>query len=210
MSQQPCGPASSLLKWPDWFNVLCKHWSVMRTQGYLQLPQHSCGDTTPSVAERPYAISVQAKHNRRCGQEALKAQPLSSSHYSKKNLLTSRCGAQLPITHFYHARSYFPPHSLHTVSNHKLAWAAMVVMLKYQTTFKLVVKKHRPKATGGQFVRGKHTHHKQKCLEHAHPPCDKTVAQVDQSSHWTISEPTLGPELEDTTHPTRSETRSSW
>lgn len=80
----PCGPASSLLKWPGWFNALSEHWSVMRTRGYLQLPQHSCGATTEPVAGRPYAIPVQAKHNRRCGQETVSAQPLPSSHYNKK------------------------------------------------------------------------------------------------------------------------------
>lgn len=44
-------------------------------------------------------------------------------------------------------------------------------------------------------------------------PCtairSKTVAQGGESSYRAISEPALGPELEDTTYPTRLETRSS-
>lgn len=102
-------------------------------------------------------MQFQFKPNTTGGVRKKLLKPSHSHHLTtiKKNLLTSRCGAQLPITHFYHASSYSPPHSLHTASNHKLAWAAMIVMLKYQTTFKLVVKKHRPKATGGQFCERK-------------------------------------------------------
>lgn len=44
---------SSLLKWPGWLNALCEYLRAMRAQGYLQTPQHSCGDTATSVAVGP-------------------------------------------------------------------------------------------------------------------------------------------------------------
>lgn len=61
---------------------------------------------------------------------------------------------------------------------------------KTKKTFKLVVKKHRPKAAGGavggSFMRGKHTGHKQKCLEHAQPSLARQwLKEVPSlSQHW--------------------------
>lgn len=106
---------SSFLRWPGWLNALCEHWRAMRTQGYLQPPQHSCGDTAASVAAEPLCNFTSSQTQQEVQASSVK-KPLSSSQHNKKNLLTFVCRAQHPVTHFYYGRSYTPPHSLHTVT----------------------------------------------------------------------------------------------
>lgn len=111
---------SSLLTWPGWLNALCEHWRTMRAQGYLLPPQHSCGDTAASVAVgslRNFTLSQTQQEV--WARSSASPATLIISEQKKKNLLTFRCRAQHPVTHFYHARSYTPPHSLHAVSKHK-------------------------------------------------------------------------------------------
>lgn len=43
----------SLLKWPGWLNAHVWTLESNEDQGYLQPPQHSCGDTAVSVAAGP-------------------------------------------------------------------------------------------------------------------------------------------------------------
>lgn len=95
---------SSLLKWPGWLNTLCEHWRAMRTQGYLQPPQHSCGDTGASVAvgalcNFTLSQTQQEVRARSSGSPATLIISVQKKKQKIKPLLTFKCRAQHPVTH---------------------------------------------------------------------------------------------------------------
>lgn len=134
----------------------------------------------------PCAISLQAKHNRRCRQEALWAQPLSSSQCNKKKKICWLSYAE-PSTqsHIFImlGATLLPIPSTQSAS---INWHEPLCLQNQddlQAGSEETQMKGDRRCSGGQFHEWKAHTHKQKCRDHAQPSAARQW--LEEVSHHT-------------------------